>query len=43
MNPSLDGQPKEVFNGLTSGLDVELVNIVKVGLGGDRGSGREHF
>jgi len=43
VDPSLGGQPKEVFNGLTSGLDVELVYIVKVGPGGDRGSGRGHF
>jgi len=30
VGPSLSGRPKEVFNGLTSGLDVELVDIVKV-------------
>jgi len=30
MNPSLGGRPKEVFDGLTSGLDVELVDVVKV-------------
>jgi len=43
MSPSLGGQPKEVFNGLTSSLDVELVDVVKIRPGGDRGSGRGHF
>jgi len=43
VDPSLGGQPKEVFDGLSSSLDVELVNVVKVGPGGDRGSGRGHF
>ena len=43
MSPSLGGQPKEVFDGLTSSLDVELVDVVKIRPGGDRGSGRGHF
>jgi len=30
VGPNLSGRPKEVFNGLTSSLDVELVDIVKV-------------
>jgi len=30
VDPSLGGRPKEFFNGLTSGLDVELVDVVKV-------------
>jgi len=41
MDPSLGGRLKEVFDGLTSGLDVELIDVVKVRPGGDRGSG--HF
>ena len=43
MCPSLSGRLKEIFNGLPSSLDVELVDIVKVGPGGDGGSGRGHF
>jgi len=43
VSPSLGGQPKEVFNSLASGLDVELVYVVKVGPGGGGGSGRGHF
>ena len=44
MGPSLRGRPKEVFDGLASSLDVELVDVVKVGPGGGRGSGRRrHF
>jgi len=43
MGPSLGGRPKEVFDSLASGLDVELVYIVKVGPGGNGGSGRGHF
>jgi len=30
VNPSLGGRPKEVLDGLASGLDVELVDVVKV-------------
>jgi len=30
MDPSLGGRPKEVFDGLSSGLDVVLVDVVKV-------------
>ena len=43
VSPSLGGRPKEVFDGLASTLDVELVYVVKGGPGGDRGSGRGHF
>ena len=43
MDPSLGGQPKEVFDGLASSLDVVLVYVVKVGPGGNGGSGRGHF
>jgi len=43
VGPSLGGRPKEVFDGLASSLDIELVDVVKVGPGGDGGSGRGHF
>ena len=39
----MGGRPKEVFDGLASVLDVELVDVVKGGPGGDGGSGRGHF
>ena len=30
VDPSLGGQPKEVFDGLASSLDIELVDVVKI-------------
>jgi len=36
MDPSLGRRPKEIFDGLSSGLDVELVDVVKGRPGGDR-------
>ena len=43
VSPSMGGRLKEVFDGLASGLDVELVYVVKVGPRGNGGSGRGHF
>jgi len=30
VDPSLGGRPKEVFDGLASSLDIELVDVVKI-------------
>jgi len=43
MGPCLGGRLKEVFDGLTSSLDIVLIDVVKGRPEDNGGSGRGHF